>query len=259
MGVPQITEVMAAYNICWDKFKASTNEAFKNLIMDTDFTDVTLACEDGKQIKAHKVILSACSPFFNDILIQNPHTHPLIYLKGINYSCLRYLMNFIYLGETEVKQADLDRFISSSKDLKIERLTGLENEQHTKKDYLSSIEEEPALMKKEEKSENQNDIKEKHDINVQNAESILSMEGDDVLWESCPDDIVTKLEMEDSRTMDKKEGLYPCNNCEYIAKYNHHLRRHQMSKHELIKFPCSQCESKFTQISSLKRHTNKMH
>ena len=80
-----MTEIMEAYNICWDKFKVSTSEAFKNLIKDTDFTDVTLACEDGKQIKAHKVILSACSPFFKDILIQNPHTHPLIYLKGINF------------------------------------------------------------------------------------------------------------------------------------------------------------------------------
>ena len=165
---------MEAYNICWDKFKVSTSDAFQNLIKDTDFTDVTLACEDGKQIKAHKVILSACSQFFKDILIRNPHTHPLIYLKGINYSCLRYLMNFIYLGETEVKQDDLDRFISSSKDLKIEGLTRLENAQHTKKNYLSSIEEEPALMKKEKNSENQNNIKENHDTNTNSKRELLN-------------------------------------------------------------------------------------
>ena len=260
----QSIEVMETYNICSDMFKVNASEAFKILFKDTDFIDVTLACEDGKQIKAHKVILSACSPFFKDILIQNPHSHPLIYLKGINYSCLKYLMKFIYLGETEVEQEDLENFISSAKDLKIEGLARLENEQDTKKDNFKLLEEEPTLMKKERKhsniSETQNNQENQH-ANILSEECVLPMEGEDVLWESCPDDSesVTKLELECLKTVDKKEGLYPCDRCEYIAKYNHHLKRHQLSKHELIKFPCSLCESKFTQISSLKRHTNKMH
>ena len=99
---------MEKYNICWNEFKVSAGNTFKNLLNDTDFTDVTLACEDGKQIKSHKVILSACSPFFKDILVQNPHAHPLLYLKGISHSQLRNLLNFAYLGETEVAQENLE-------------------------------------------------------------------------------------------------------------------------------------------------------
>ena len=55
--------------------------AFRELREDKDFFDVTLACDD-EQLQAHKVILSACSPFFRTVLRRNRHEHPLLYLKG---------------------------------------------------------------------------------------------------------------------------------------------------------------------------------
>ena len=50
---------------------------------DEDFSDVTLVCEDDKQIYAHRIILSACSPFFSTVLRQNGHPHPMIYMRGL--------------------------------------------------------------------------------------------------------------------------------------------------------------------------------
>ena len=58
-------------------FKQNVNNAFRRLQNDTDFSDVTLVCEDGQQIQAHKVILAASSPFFEDILQNIKHPHPL--------------------------------------------------------------------------------------------------------------------------------------------------------------------------------------
>ena len=52
----------------WNDFQDSVKNAFGHLRDTTDFIDVTLACEDGRQIKAHKVILGALSPFFNGFL-----------------------------------------------------------------------------------------------------------------------------------------------------------------------------------------------
>ena len=67
-------------------------------------TDVTLACEDGKQIESHKVVLAATSPFFLDLLKRNKHQHPLIYMKGIKSENLLAMVDFFYRGEANVSQ-----------------------------------------------------------------------------------------------------------------------------------------------------------
>ena len=64
-------------------FKKNVKIAFKDLRNYCDFTDVTLACEDGHEVEAHKVILAASSPFFQNMLKRNKHAHPLIYMRGM--------------------------------------------------------------------------------------------------------------------------------------------------------------------------------
>ena len=66
----------------WNDFKENVTSAFKKLRSNKEFTDVTLVCEDGHQMEAHKVILASSSPFFEKILLRNKHSHPLIYLRG---------------------------------------------------------------------------------------------------------------------------------------------------------------------------------
>ena len=68
----------------WNDFENNISGAFRELRDDKDFFDLTLACDDN-QIEAHKVIVSACSPFFRNVLRRNPHQHPLLYLKGVKY------------------------------------------------------------------------------------------------------------------------------------------------------------------------------
>ena len=51
----------------WNDFQENVNTAFGSLRVDKDFSDVTLACEDGQQFEAHKVILAASSPFFQNL------------------------------------------------------------------------------------------------------------------------------------------------------------------------------------------------
>jgi hypothetical protein len=79
----------------WNDFENNISSAFRELRDDKDFFDVTLACDD-EQIQAHKVILSACSPFFRNILRRNPHQNPLLYLKGVKYTDLQSVLNFMY-------------------------------------------------------------------------------------------------------------------------------------------------------------------
>jgi len=106
----------------WNDFENNISTAFRELRDDKDFFDVTLACEDN-QIQAHKVILSACSPFFKSVLKKNPHQHPLIYLKDVQYEIVMSLLNFMYHGEVNIAQEDLNSFLVVAEDLKVKGLT----------------------------------------------------------------------------------------------------------------------------------------
>jgi len=106
----------------WNDFERNISDAFKELRNDKDFFDVTLACDD-EQLQAHKVILSACSPFFRSILRRNPHQHPLLYLKGVKYSDLQSVLSFMYQGEVNVAQEELNSFLAVAEELKVKGLT----------------------------------------------------------------------------------------------------------------------------------------
>jgi len=106
----------------WNDFESNISTAFRELREDKDFFDVTLACEDD-QIEAHKVILSACSPFFKSVLKRNKHQHPLLYLKGVKFADLVAVLNFMYHGEVNVAQEELNTFLGIAEELKVKGLT----------------------------------------------------------------------------------------------------------------------------------------
>ena len=107
----------------WNDFESNISSAFKDLRDDKDFFDLTLACEDDEKIQAHKVILAACSPFFHHVLRHNPHQHPLLYLKGIKHTDLQSVLSFMYHGEVNVAQEELNSFLAVAEELKIKGLT----------------------------------------------------------------------------------------------------------------------------------------
>lgn len=103
-------------------FYSNLGSALQEIRLEGEFYDVTLASED-EQIQAHKVILSACSPFFRSVLKKNKHDHPLVYLKGVKFSELMSVINFMYNGEVNIKQEDLSSFLAVAEDLKIKGLS----------------------------------------------------------------------------------------------------------------------------------------
>lgn len=96
-------------------------EMFASLLATESLVDVTLAC-DGAKLKAHKVILSACSPFFQDIFINNPCKHPIVIMKDVHFEDLKAIINFIYHGEVSVSQERLSSLLKCAEMLKIKGL-----------------------------------------------------------------------------------------------------------------------------------------
>ena len=112
----------------WNDFQENLKDAFGNLREDNDFADVTLACEDGQQVEAHKVILAASSPFFEKLLGKNKHPHPLIYMRGIKFDDLLAIVDFLYRGEANVFQENLDSFLATAGELQLKGLMGKPDE-----------------------------------------------------------------------------------------------------------------------------------
>ena len=108
--------------LLWNDFETNISTAIQELRDDKDFFDITLACDD-EQIQAHKMILSACSPFFKNILRRNPHQHPLLDLKGVKFNELQSVLNLMYHEEVNVAQEDLNSFLSVAEDLRVKGLT----------------------------------------------------------------------------------------------------------------------------------------
>ena len=106
------------------------SHSFAGIRSHNQFFDVTLSTDDDEaymdSLRAHKVILSACSEFFRNILTKESmcaHPNPLIYLRGISAQDLKYTLDFMYHGEVNVARDDLDNFLEVARTLQIKGLT----------------------------------------------------------------------------------------------------------------------------------------
>ena len=127
----------------WNDFKSNISSAFRELRDDKDFFDITLACDD-EQIQAHKVILRACSPFSWNLMRRKPHQHPLLYLKGVKFTDLQSVLNFMYHGEVNVAQEELNSFQAVAEDLQAKGLT--QNQSQSEPPKRESQQQPPKLL-----------------------------------------------------------------------------------------------------------------
>lgn len=116
---------MAADQFClrWNNFQLNIASALDSLKTDEDLVDVTLSCE-GQNVKAHKVVLSACSPYFRGVFKENPCQHPIVILKDVSYEDVSALLSFMYQGEVYITQDRLASFLHTAELLQVRGLTG---------------------------------------------------------------------------------------------------------------------------------------
>ena len=113
-----------------NRFPDIVCQSLKVLRSGQDFADVTLACEDGDLVEAHKVILAGGSPFFARLLKKLDNPHPLIYLKDVTLESLLALLDFVYTGEAEVAEEGVPELLQLADQLEIAGLKSDEGEEH---------------------------------------------------------------------------------------------------------------------------------
>ena len=114
------------FNLKWNDFDANVSKSFGRLRNEDYLHDVTLVGDDYTQISAHKLVLSACSEYFQQVFKRSNklQSHTLLCLEGLSKKDLENVMNYIYNGEVNIFQEDFDRFLAVAQRLKLEGLLG---------------------------------------------------------------------------------------------------------------------------------------
>ena len=247
----------------WNDFKQNVNNAFGRLQNDKDFSDVTLACENGQQIQAHKVILAASSPFFEDILQNIKHPHPLIYLKGFHSRVFASILDFLYCGEANVLQEDLDPFLAIADDIKLKGLTG--------KNSSDIVEEQEKLKPYEPNAKSlfsEFTPSSQRDIIPNKTSKALAIPAQ---WNSelqlLDEKVKSMAERGHKRIPDGKQAngtpkqttSYICKVCNKEDKWSN-LKQHIEANHlEGIAIPCDICDDTFSTRNRLSEHKRRFH
>ena len=130
-----MVSLLEKFCLRWNDFQTNITNSYKDLRDTTDFSDVTLICEDYQKVDTHRVILSACSPFFMKVLKMNKHSHPMIYMRRIKSKDLMAIMDFIYHGEANVFQNDMDSFLAIAEELQLRGLAGEEDKKKQSENF----------------------------------------------------------------------------------------------------------------------------
>lgn len=247
------------FNLAWNQFESSTAATFKNLLAEQDFADVTLACDGGQQVTAHKVILAACSPFFRKVLLANPHQHPLLYLKGVKFDDLQLIVKFIYKGQIEIGRDGLAEFLATAKELEVKGL--MEANDTPVKEELGALEPQTSLVESEDEQEGDKLV-------VVQApdwtdDEYYSGQGD--YGHDLPDHETIKADFKSGSILQPvtpsktPDGKFPCLECTYKATSVGNLKRHVLSRHTGERVPCLICGKDFASKDGLKVHHMNKH
>ena len=226
-------------SISWDSYPTAASNTVRNLYSDQDFTDVTIACEGEKQVKAHKVILSASSSFLHNILVENPHEHPLLCLTGVRFDQLQKLVEFIYLGEVNIPEDEVTSFLDLGRELEVCGIIDQNQPVSTERFGETNTEESEDPL-----SDNVPQI------------SVDAKAVEEFLIENIKEESIDYFEVP---KVLKKEKLFQCNKCDFTSVHYASVRKHKISKHDGIKYHCDKCVKSFSDSSTLLRHKKSIH
>jgi len=250
----------------WKDFPTAISHSLADL---HDFTDVTLACDDG-QIQAHKFMLATCSSVFQEILSHNNHQHPWIYLRSVQTNFLRLALTFMYTGQVEVARADIDHFLQVSHDLKISGLSRKQNKEANNENAINNKETENTFEvdNKDISADKQNEIY--SEINFKKEEetndtTAITHEQEAPLMEldnqNAEFDNITDNTMKDTINgmMIKESDYWKCIECGKIMQEKNNLKRHIETHLKGLFFPCQLSKKTCKSSNSLSVHKSRFH
>ena len=242
----------------WNDFQDVLKDSVGGLRNDTDFTDVTLACED-QSFKAHKVILSACSPFFKKLLKSHPHPQPLVYMRGIKATELTALLDFIYHGETNIFQEQLEGFLALAEELELKGLRGNSEDIASELPKYTLPKQEPFLGQNQRRSHLSKENNRNGDLTSkagsQGAVIPIQREMIPIKPNSAHIDPDTLAKVDSM--IEKRSDGYSCTQCEYTTRRKHNIKEHVEKHIDGLEYPCNSCDKVLRSSNSLRVHKSR--
>ena len=284
------------YCLKWNDYHKNITTSYSQLRENFDFSDVTLMCEEDQEIKAHRLILSASSTFFSKVLLKNQHSHPLIYMRGLRAKDLVAIVDFIYKGEANIYQEDLDGFLALAKELQLKGLAGSTSGQKETPLKQSPVRQDKSLEPQD--SWNENKEKNISQVDIQNTDTSVKKkkifkgkpqdtwteyrdktmshvyeQNADTLVSSLEDNVVMKnsvVSISDSSDLDaqiysmmtKIEGTkdWSCNACGKTSNLKANIAQHVESNHiEGVSHSCNFCGKASRSRHALAKHVHDRH
>ena len=231
-------------NLKWRDFSENVASSIRALRDEHEFGDVTLVCEDGQQVEAHKAILASSSPFFLDLLKENPIPHPLVFMMDLKFETVLAIVDFLYHGETTVDEEEVKLFLAAAKELKVKGLANLDAQF---KSQTNSNEKKHKIA--DDFDELMFDFAMKPNVNPE--KDIRKPTPMKKIKKHLEEEILTQIKN------DKDENVLQCPECPIQVK---HMTKHIKQVHTRDrKFLCTQCNKGFMYGDKLKSHIRSVH
>nr|WBB44920.1 tramtrack p88 [Chrysogorgia stellata] len=233
------------YCLKWNNHQSNLVGVFDSLLQAEALVDVTLSCE-GQTLRAHKLVLSACSPYFQTLFTSHPESHPIVILKDVTFTELQSLISFIYKGEVSVEQEDLHSLLKTAEGLKIRGLTDVasskrnsteeettKEESQLKKRKIRDIPGEDTSYSKQQFS-SQSDTLPAEKLAALNVETVIKTKSEPS-WRNDDD---SHQDDEEGMVEDgPRDTTYLCPVCGQSFANRHYLSLHLESHHSTPRLP----------------------
>ena len=237
----------------WNDFESNISKSFSKLRGETQLFDVTLVGQDQTKVSAHRLVLSACSDFFKNIFYSNTHSHPMLYLDGVDSKEINLMLDYIYQGEIQIQQEHLERFLDVASKFKLEGLIGSDedNEDISKTENINQVEvedfiEEPVSKPAREHVGNKNSTQKP-------KERALRVLQDPAKMIDASNTDVNQMYQE---LIVKEGGNYRCTVCEKSMGHKANMERHVETHMTGLSYDCKTCGKTFRSKHSLFYHNS---
>ena len=217
-------------------------EMNRDLLKEGHFTDVTLVSNDMKLYAAHRTILSSASSVFKELLMLQPHhKDPMLFMKDVSQADLKCLLEFVYLGETEISEDRIESFLKLGKEFNIKDLNSSPNTDDVKKESteVQDVKENRENYQMKENSKPNYDVP----IKTSNFEEMIK----------------TSNQKSHSKGDLKPENNNICPECDKVFASKGNMVEHHKAAHAGIRYSCDICEYKATRKNVLRRHKSNVH
>ena len=240
------------FSLKWNDYQSNWIKSLSELRNDKESADVTLISEDKVKFTAHKILLKSCSNVFKFILDGNSHANQNMFLSGVSSINLGFILDYIYYGEVNLFQEQLDSFLESAQKLEIEGLIsqeGMAEETHR-------------------------EIREEVDFPADEAKQLVRMqESKEVItrrqYKRTPSSDASKIDVTSCTTEEIEEkikelhqridGVWTCMVCEYTSEKSTNVRKHVEKHIDGLSYSCNQCNKEFRCINTLNSHKFNVH